>query len=182
MDGGAPRERILVVDDEPQILVAIEDLLSDAFDIVTSSTPENALRVVEQDPNIAVVVTDQRMPRMTGDELLARMTGAQAVGIMVSGFADLPAVIRAINEGKVFAYVTKPWNAEDLRFKVSKGVEHFRLARQIAHERQLLSDLMNSSPDGIFFKDKQLQIQRANRSFAQVLGATAPEDLIGRKL
>ena len=108
MDGGVTKERVLVVDDEPQILVALEDLLSDDFTILKSTTPENALKAIEEDPNIAVVVTDQRMPRMTGDELLSRMTSASAVGIMVSGFADLPAVIRAINEGKVFAYVTKP--------------------------------------------------------------------------
>jgi PAS domain S-box-containing protein len=182
MDGGVSKERVLVVDDEPQILVALEDLLSDDFTVLKSQSPENALAFVEQDPNIAVVITDQRMPRMTGDELLRRMTNMPPVGIMVSGFADLPAVIRAINEGKVFAYVTKPWDAEDLRFKVSKGVEHFKLARQIAHERQLLADLMNSSPDGIFFKDKDLRFQRANRSFADALGAGSPEELIGRRL
>ena len=119
MDGGVTKERVLIVDDEPQILVALEDLLSDDFTVVKSSSPENALSVVESDPNIAVVLTDQRMPRMTGDELLSRMTFASAVGIMVSGFADLPAVIRAINEGKVFAYVTeidnKPLSINDLR-------------------------------------------------------------------
>ncbi len=182
MDGGVSKEHVLVVDDEPQILVALEDLLSDDFTVLKSQTPEGALAFVENDPNIAVVITDQRMPRMNGDELLQRMTHASAVGIMVSGFADLPAVIRAINEGKVFAYVTKPWDADDLRFKVAKGVEHFRLARQIAHERQLLADLMNSSPDGIFFKGKDLKFQRANRSFAQVMGVAAPEALIGRSL
>jgi PAS domain S-box-containing protein len=182
MDGGVSKEHVLVVDDEPQILVALEDLLSDDFTILKSQTPEGALAFVEQDPNIAVVITDQRMPRMNGDELLQRMTHASAVGIMVSGFADLPAVIRAINEGKVFAYVTKPWDADDLRFKVAKGVEHFRLARQIAHERQLLADLMNSSPDGISFKGKDLKFQRANRSFASALGVSAPEALIGRRL
>lgn len=182
MDGGEQKERVLVVDDEPQILVALEDLLSDDFTILKSSTPESALKTIEEVPNIAVVVTDQRMPRMTGDELLARMSSDSAVGIMVSGFADLPAVIRAINEGKVFAYVTKPWNPDDLRFKVAKGVEHFRLARQIARERQLLADLMNSSPDGIYFKDKELQIIRANRSFADVMGVNSPDSLIGRKL
>src|SRR5260221_497927 len=148
MDGGESKERVLVVDDEPQILVALEDLLSDDFTILKSTTPEGALKTIEQDPNIAVVITDQRMPRMTGDELLARMPRASAVGIMVSGFADLPAVIRAINEGKVFAYVTKPWNPEDLRVKVAKGVEHYKLARQIVHDRHLLADLMNSSTDG----------------------------------
>jgi two-component system, cell cycle sensor histidine kinase and response regulator CckA len=182
MDGGVTKERILIVDDEPQILVALEDLLSDDFTVIKSQTPENALACVEKDPNIAVVITDQRMPRMTGDELLSRMSSATAVGIMVSGFSDLPAVIRAINEGKVFAYVTKPWNPQDLRFKVSKGVEHFRLARQVAHERQLLADLMSSSTDGIFFKDKELKFQRVNQAFAQVLGTATPENLIGGKL
>jgi two-component system, cell cycle sensor histidine kinase and response regulator CckA len=182
MDGGPAKERILVVDDEPQILVALQDLLSDEFTVVTSSSPENALKAIEDDPNIAVVVTDQRMPRMTGAELLSRMAGAKAVGIMVSGFSDLPAVIRAINEGRVFAYVTKPWNAEDLRFKVAKGVERFKLARQIAHERQLLADLMNSSPDGILFKDRDLRIQRANLSFAKSVGVSLADELIGRRL
>src|SRR4051812_5539176 len=156
MDGGATKARVLVVDDEPQILLALEDLLSDDFTVLKSETPERALAVLHDDPNIAVVITDQRMPRMTGDELLAQMVDAAAVGIMVSGFADLPAVVRAINEGKVFAYVTKPWNAEDLHFKVTKGVEHFRLARQIERERKLLAGLMNSSPDGIYFKSKGL--------------------------
>jgi two-component system, cell cycle sensor histidine kinase and response regulator CckA len=182
MDGGVTKERVLIVDDEPQILVALEDLLSDDFTVLKSQTPENALAQVEQDPNIAVVITDQRMPRMTGDELLSRMSSQTAVGIMVSGFSDLPAVIRAINEGKVFAYVTKPWNPQDLRFKVAKGVEHFRLARQVAHERQLLADLMNGSTDGIFFKDKDLKFQRVNQAFSVVLGALSPEQLIGRKL
>ncbi|MES1183290.1 MAG: response regulator [Myxococcales bacterium] len=182
MDGGATKARVLVVDDEPQILLALEDLLSDDFTVLKSETPERALAVLHEDPSIAVVITDQRMPRMTGDELLAQMVDAAAVGIMVSGFADLPAVVRAINEGKVFAYVTKPWNAEDLHFKVTKGVEHFRLARQIAHERRLLAGLMNSSPDGIYFKSKRLDFERVNRAFAQRLGEESPEALIGRKL
>jgi len=181
-DGGASKARVLVVDDEPQILLALEDLLSDTFTVLTSESPERALAVLGADPSIAVVITDQRMPRMSGDELLARMVDATAVGIMVSGFADLPAVVRAINEGRVFAYVTKPWNPEDLHFKVSKGVEHFRLARQIENERKLLSDLMNSSPDGIYFKGKELEFQRANQAFAQALGASSAEALIGRRV
>ncbi len=176
------KERVLVVDDEPQILVALEDLLSDDFSVLTAETPERALALMAEDPNIAVVVTDQRMPRMTGDELLTHLADRSAAGIMISGYADLPAVIRAINDGRVFAYVTKPWNDEDLRFKVAKGAQQFRLARQIAQEQQLLADLMNSSPDAIFFKAKDLTFQRVNHSFAQVLGAASPEAVVGRKL
>src|SRR5262249_3990833 len=65
--------RVLVVDDEPQVLVALEDLLSEEFDVRGTDQPEQALRIAEEDPDIAVVVSDQRMPRMTGDELLSRL-------------------------------------------------------------------------------------------------------------
>ena len=105
MDGGVSKERILVVDDEPQILVALEDLLGDDFTIVKSQSPENALRVVEEDPNIAVVITDHRMPRMSGGEFLARLgDSTDTTRIMVTGFADLSGVIRAVNDGGIFAY------------------------------------------------------------------------------
>jgi two-component system cell cycle sensor histidine kinase/response regulator CckA len=181
MDSAA-KELVLVVDDEPQILVALEDLLGDDFTVVKAETPERALALIAEDPNIAVVITDQRMPGMTGDELLTHLGKNSAVGILLSGFADLPAVIRAINEGHVFAYATKPWEAEDLRFKVAKGVEHFQQTRQIVHERQLLADLMNSSPDAICFKGNDLTFQRVNQAFAQVLGVVGPEAVIGRKL
>ncbi len=60
MDGGATKARVLVVDDEPQILLALEDLLGDAFTVLTSETPERALSVLHDDPSIAVVITDQR--------------------------------------------------------------------------------------------------------------------------
>ena len=63
MDGGVSKEHVLVVDDEPQILVALEDLLGDDFTILKSETPEGALAFVERDPNIAVVITDQRSAR-----------------------------------------------------------------------------------------------------------------------
>src|SRR5690348_913541 len=68
------KERVLLVDDEPQILVALEDLLGDEFVIFKSDSPERALNLVEHEPEIAVVVSDQRMPTMTGDEFLARLS------------------------------------------------------------------------------------------------------------
>ncbi len=148
------RQRVLLVDDEPQILLALEDLLGDLYTIFKSETPERALDLVSEDREIAVVITDQRMPNMNGDEFLRRISqNSRAIRIMVSGFADLPAVLRAVNEGKVFAYVTKPWDEDDLRHKVQTAVEHFRLTQELEHERRLLRDLMDNSPDGIYFKD-----------------------------
>src|SRR5262245_17461670 len=136
------KERVLLVDDEPQVLVALEDLLCERFCVLKSQSAEDALRLMQDERDIAVVVTDQRMPHMSGDELLAQIHEASPIlRIMVTGYADLGAVVRAVNEGRIFAYVTKPWNAEDLCLKVDKAVEQFRLAKELAQERQLLHDL-----------------------------------------
>ena len=177
------KDHILLVDDEPQVLVALEDLLSDHFIVHKAESAASALELVEQQHDIAVVVSDQRMPRMGGDELLARIREASsAVRILITGFADLSAVIRAVNEGQIFAYVTKPWNPEDVKLTVGKAAEHFRLARELAEERQLLHDLMDNIPDGIYFKDTDLRFRRANRSFANMVHANGPETLVGKRL
>jgi two-component system, cell cycle sensor histidine kinase PleC len=145
------RESVLLVDDEPQVLVALEDLLSDEFTIFKTESPETALRLAEREPSIAVVLSDQRMPGMNGDELLSRLHhSCDASRILVTGFADLAAVVRAVNEGRIFAYVTKPWRPEELQLLVRKAVEHFRLAQELTHERTLLRDLMDNTPDGIY--------------------------------
>ena len=183
MQATAARETVLVVDDEPQVLVALEDLLSDEFLVLTSESAENALDLVERDPNIAVVVSDQRMPKMHGDELFERLRARfGAERILATGFADLNAVIRAVNEGQIFAYVTKPWDPEDLRVKVQRAAGHFRLARELAQERKLLDDLMNSMPDAIYFKDTDLKFQRVNEATLKLVGAMGAPDIVGRRL
>ena len=176
------KDRVLLVDDEPQILVALEDVLSEKFVVFKAESGESALNVLARERDIAVVVTDQRMPRMTGDQLLASLAPSfDASRIMVTGFADLSAVIRAVNDGRIFAYVTKPWNADDVRLKVTKAAEHFRLVKEIEYERQLLHDMMDNIPDGIYFKDRDLRFMRANRAFASIVGAGAAEDLVGKR-
>ena len=176
-------ERVLLVDDEPQVLVALEDLLSDEFIVLKTESPERALNLVEQDHDIAVVISDERMPKMPGGELFARIRdSSNARRILVTGFADLSAVIRAVNDGKIFAYVTKPWDSEDLKQKVHQAADQFRLVQEVTSEHKLLQDLMNNTPDGIYFKDRQLRIRGANGSFASLLGADNSEALVGKTI
>jgi len=183
MNHALARETILVVDDEPQVLVALEDLLSDEFLVLKSESAERALRVVEEEPNIAVVVSDQRMPKMKGDELFQRLRARFGPErILSTGFADLTAVIRAVNDGQIFAYVTKPWDPEDLRVKIQRAAEHFRLTRELARERQLLEDLMRSVPDAIFFKDRDLKFERVNEASLSIVSSLTPESVLGRSL
>jgi PAS domain S-box-containing protein len=164
-------------------LTALEDLLGDDYTVFKSESPQRALDLVHQDSDIAVVISDQRMPQMNGDEFLSKIGDAShALRIMVSGFADLPAVLRAVNDGKVYAYVTKPWDEADLLRKVQTAAEHFRLAQELEYERRLLRDLMDNSPDGIYFKDAELRFLRANASFARLIGVANPDDLVGRRM
>ncbi|HVU03036.1 MAG TPA: response regulator [Polyangiaceae bacterium] len=177
------RNRVLLVDDEPQVLVALEDLLSDRFVVMKTGSPEQALDILKEHRDIAVVVTDQRMPKMTGDELLSRSAEASdAQRILLTGFADLSAVVRAVNEGRISAYVTKPWNPDDLQLKVQQAAEHFRLARELAYERTLLHDLMDNVPDGIYFKDVHLRFRRANQAFSRMIAGAPPDAIVGRRL
>ncbi len=172
------KERVLVVDDEPQVLVALEDLLCDDFTILKTSSPK-ALEYIDADRDIAVVLTDQRMPAMTGDRLLAHVERASnALGIMITGFADLSAVVSAVNEGRLFAYVTKPWNSEDLKFKVHQAVDRFRLSQELAYERRLLHDLMDNTPDGIYFKDRRHGLIRVNNAYARSMGYPSGEAML----
>lgn len=183
MQSAAARETILIVDDEPQVLVALDDLLSEDFLVRTSTSGEAALRVVEEEPDIAVVLSDQRMPKMQGDQLFQQLRARYgAERILATGFADLNAVIRAVNEGQIFAYVTKPWDPEDLRSKIQRAAKHFRLARKLEHERKLLDDMMNNMPDAIYFKDANLRFQRVNQGAVALAGSLGAEALVGRGL
>jgi response regulator RpfG family c-di-GMP phosphodiesterase len=174
----AVKERVLLVDDEPQVLVALEDLLGEEFEIFKTESPEQALEIVRHNQGIAVVLSDQRMPKMTGDELLSRLGSSSAAKrILVTAFADLAAVIRAVNNGKIFGYVTKPWNPDDLRIKVKKAAEHFRLEQELAQERRLLTSILCSLDEGIVAADRDgkclLFNPQAEKILAVSVGAAA---------
>nr|WP_198157657.1 response regulator [Methylobacterium nodulans] len=173
MDRGAARGTILAVDDEPDILVALEDLLEDEYRVLTAGRPAEALEMLAAEPDVAVIVSDQRMPGMTGDALLSRareISDAQA--ILLTGYADLSAVTSALNRGGITGYVTKPWDPVLLRGTVRAAFDRHRLARDLATERALLRGLLDHSGDAIAFKDAQGCFVRLNAAKAARLGAS----------
>jgi PAS domain S-box-containing protein len=165
------------------MLVALEDVLADSFIVLKTTSAQKALELARADPDIAVVVTDQRMPKMTGDELLQSLAEhSEAQRIMVTGFADLNAVVRAVNHGKLFAYVTKPWSPDDLLQKVDLAAQQFLQLRTLASEGKLLRDLMHHSTDGIYFKDRKLRFVATNKAFRDQLGIDGATQLTGKTL
>src|SRR5436190_983431 len=139
------RSRVLLVDDEQQVLIALRDVLEEDYDVLTAHSPMAALNLLEREGDFACVISDQRMPGMTGVELLTRLAGlSDAARVMMTGYSDMSAVVSAVNTGRIFAYLTKPWSRPDLQITVRKSVEHFELTRKLARERQLLEDLMSN--------------------------------------
>ena len=161
---------ILAVDDEPDILIALEDLFEESYRVLTTSRPAEALEILRAEPDIAVVVSDQRMPGLTGDALLAEArTFHDAQAILLTGYADITAVIAALNRGGIVGYVTKPWDAGLLRSTVRQAFERHQLGRDLATERALLRGLLDHAQDAISFKDADGRFVRLNARKAALL-------------
>jgi diguanylate cyclase (GGDEF)-like protein/PAS domain S-box-containing protein len=175
------RRTVLVVDDEPQVLAAIADTLEDEYHVVVQTSPQAALRAMQDEPDLSVILSDQRMPGMSGDEFLARAGAiSDASRVMISGYADLEGVVRAVNNGHIFGYISKPWDPRGLKLAIYKAAEHHRLLRELSEEQRLLHNLMDNIPDAIFFKDVEHRFLRINRVHAAILGVERPEDAVGR--
>ena len=126
MDSQKKKHSILVVDDEPEMLVTLRGLLRKEFEVHTAESGREAIELLQQHP-IHVIMTDQRMPEMTGVELLSRVQGTHpdAIRMVFTGYADIKAVIEAINQGGVFRYLTKPWDPEELLVVLRLACEEY---------------------------------------------------------
>jgi two-component system, NtrC family, response regulator AtoC len=119
---------VLVVDDEPDNLDAFRFNFRRGFAILCAGGGEEGLEILKQ-RDVAVIVTDQRMPRMTGLEFLraARAVRPGAVGIILTAFTDVDVLIKAINLGHVYRYITKPWDSEEVRGVLTQAIERYHL-------------------------------------------------------
>src|ERR1043165_8866024 len=122
--------KIMIVDDEPVNLRTLMRLLREDYEIVVAESGQEALQLLQQH-NIALLISDQRMPGMTGIELMKKTVALrpQMVKILLTGYTDVGALIESINCGLVYRYLTKPWNNDDLRLTVSRALEHYETTK-----------------------------------------------------
>ncbi|MBM4355659.1 MAG: response regulator, partial [Deltaproteobacteria bacterium] len=117
--------KVLAVDDDGGNLVILDALLSDSYTVTTTLSPKEALKLVETQ-EFDMVLSDQRMPEMTGVELLklVRERHPYTVRVIVSAYSDARAILQAINEGEVYRFILKPWEPEDVLGVVRQGLEY----------------------------------------------------------
>lgn len=126
----ANKPRILVVDDETDNLKALERTLRREFDVVASSDPVQAAGQISEDA-FAVILTDQKMPAMTGTELLAKAAtvSPNTTRMILTAFTDTKLMLEAINRAEIYRYITKPWDNDALLVHVRQAAERFRLVK-----------------------------------------------------
>lgn len=135
---------LLLVDDEDNILSALKRLLrNDGYRVFTSNAPERALELLaeldRQDDAVDVILSDQRMPSMSGVDFLSRVkiSHPDTVRLVLSGYTDLQSVTDAINQGAIYKFLTKPWDDEHLKANLREAFQHKRMKdenRRLARE------------------------------------------------
>jgi putative nucleotidyltransferase with HDIG domain len=160
---------ILIVDDEEYVLRAITRILVLAgYQAHSTSDTKRAVQILQQNPP-ALLICDQRMPSMTGVELLlrARELAPTTVRLLISGYSDIDVIISAINNGQIFQYISKPWKDEELLDAVKAA---FRLRQEtVERERILKQSLRDKEAWKALLEQSDAQIQQTIENEANAL-------------
>ena len=145
--------KILFVDDETANLRLLERLFRNDYEMLVAESGAEALEILSVH-DVAVIISDQRMPEMTGIDFLKRAAEMrpQTVRIMLTGYTDAEALVEAINSGIVYKYITKPWNNEDLRHTIKRALQHYetiKAQRRLQLQNERLQSRLRSSKDGL---------------------------------
>jgi len=139
------RHTVLVVDDESDVVASVKDLLRLDYKVLGATRAAEGLALLEREP-VHVVMTDQRMPETTGVEFLVRVREKHpdAMRLLFTGYADIRAVVDAINRGNVYRYITKPWDPDELMAIIREACDRYDL---IAERKQLLAELQGKNAE-----------------------------------
>jgi response regulator RpfG family c-di-GMP phosphodiesterase len=130
---------ILYVDDEENNLFSFKAVFRIKYQVYTAISGDEALKILAEKP-IEIIITDQRMPAMTGVEFLEKVIPLypDPIRLLLTGYADMNAVVDAINKGKIFHYLTKPWNEDELHMTINRAYEEYLNKIRLKQENEKL--------------------------------------------
>lgn len=168
--GKREKPKILIVDDETEVLGSLADLLRKDFHIFTTFDVREALDLLASQKVFSLVISDQRMPVMTGAEFLARVASISpdTARILLTGYADIEAVIEAVNQGQIVHYITKPWDGDRLLALLKPIAERHALLQENRKLIRQLAEIDTRSKDSAAriedLEKAQSTIERENRT------------------
>ncbi len=154
----ARRHTILVVDDEPDVVQSVQDLLRLDYKVLGATRATEGIKIMES-VEVQVVISDQRMPEMTGVEFLRRVRDhhPDTLRLLITGYADIKAVIDAINQGSVYRYITKPWDPDELQTIIRQATQQYDL---LIERKKLLGELKSKNQE---LEEANAELQQANQ-------------------
>jgi two-component system, NtrC family, response regulator HydG len=177
--GVSIRPALLLIDDESNIIRSLARVFSEEpYEIYTTSSGVDAVCILERE-RIDLIISDYKMPGMTGVDLLreANKRWPDTIRIMLTGHADIQAVQKAVNDGAIYKFITKPWSDEDLRLTVSRALQHKALREEklsIEAEseryRSHLEAIFHSVEEGIITVDNDMHVIEANEAAGKICG------------
>jgi len=180
----ATRGRVLCVDDEPNVLRALHWLLQKDFDVSTATSGQEGLKLVRES-SFDVVISDQRMPEMSGVDFLreVRAIAPRAMRILLTGYSDMQAILRSVNESEIFRYINKPWNVTELPKVVAQAAEIARSLPEVLTDPEPLDEAeLTASAVRILLLDDNpevhAQVELAIGDCAEVLHTTGVLDAL----
>jgi FixJ family two-component response regulator len=154
--------QILIVDDEANVLTALRRMLHrEPYQVHTANTAEEAFELLRE-KEVSLIISDYRMPSMNGVTFLQQAKELQpdSVRIILSGFADIGAIIDAVNRGEIFKFIAKPWNDDELKMTISLSLEHWQLLKR---NKELSGELLAKNQELQSLNDN-LEAEIARRS------------------
>ena len=155
------KRTVLIADDEPDCLAPMELLLHEQYAVLTAANGAEALELLNAN-RVDILIADQRMPRMTGVELLTKVRELypDIVRVVLTAYTDFEAMIAAINEGRVYRYIIKPWDVDDMRLVIRQALDWRDLRLQTC---QLAADLSEAHWE---LADRHKELERAYADLA----------------
>jgi two-component system response regulator HupR/HoxA len=169
-EAGARPYAILVVDDEVGVVESLEFLLSDDYTVFTATSGKEGLEILERE-EIDLVIVDEKMPGMRGVEFLERavLIRPRAIRMLITAETDVNSIVRAINEGRIYRYIPKPWDNDELKLNVKRALETYRLAAENAQLGAALAEANEKLRAENLYLRREVQRQYG---FDQILGGS----------
>ena len=181
--------KILCVDDEENVLRSLKRLFRRMnYEIFTAVSGDEGLELLKKEDPVQVVISDYRMPEMNGVDFLKEVCEhwPDTVRIVLSGYADIPAIVGAINEGEIYKFMAKPWNDDELKVAISNALDRYfmqqknvRLARELEAKNKELQDINDNLEKLVEEKTADLTMNNRMLTCSQNILDSLPVGVVG---
>lgn len=170
---------ILYVDDERPNLTSFQFVFRDRYTVFIAESAKEALQILENN-DIPILITDQRMPDITGVGLLkmVREKFPHCIRMILTGYSDYSAIVDSINDGNIFHYFSKPWDEQEMEMVIGNALELVALQRKLEFSQQQVSDMFDFAPDAMLAVDVNGVITSFNQ-YAEIFFGYSSNEIVG---